>query len=172
MKMNEKQTLSLKGSYGTVKWSSANEKVATVSDKGVVTPVKTGSVMITAFYGSRSYTCKVTITSGTPGVVEFPRVRTAYIREGSTSGDRSIELTGKDITNPAAVSWSVDGGASVENKGDYVLFKYTSTGTYNLTAVYNGVTYMMHISVSIEQQQPGGGWTVWPRILFDADRIE
>ncbi len=54
-------TLKLTGTTKTVKWSSSNTKVATVSKAGKVTAKKSGSAVITATASSKKYTCKVTV---------------------------------------------------------------------------------------------------------------
>lgn len=46
---------------GTVKWSSSNNSVATVSKKGVVKAKQPGKVTITAKSKGKKYTCKVTV---------------------------------------------------------------------------------------------------------------
>lgn len=46
---------------GTVKWSSSNKKVATVSNKGVVTAKKKGTAVITAKKGKKSVKCKIKV---------------------------------------------------------------------------------------------------------------
>ena len=47
-------------------WKSSNEKVATVSDKGVVTAKAVGNCTITASAGRRSASCAVTVKASTP----------------------------------------------------------------------------------------------------------
>lgn len=54
-------TLKLTGTTKTVKWSTSNKAVATVSSKGVVKAVKAGTATITAKVSSKKYTCKVTV---------------------------------------------------------------------------------------------------------------
>lgn len=46
---------------GTVKYTSSNKKIATVSSKGVVTGKKKGTAKITVRSGKKSYTVKVTV---------------------------------------------------------------------------------------------------------------
>ena len=53
--------LKLKNAKGTVKWKSSNKKVATVNSKGKVTGKKAGTATITATYGKKKYTCKITV---------------------------------------------------------------------------------------------------------------
>lgn len=56
-----KSTLKLNGAVGTVKWSSSNKKVATVSSKGVVTAKKAGKATVKAKIGSKNFRCAVTV---------------------------------------------------------------------------------------------------------------
>ena len=49
------------GLSGPFSWKSANNKIATVSSKGVVTGEKTGSTKITVFRGNKAATCKIIV---------------------------------------------------------------------------------------------------------------
>lgn len=49
------------GLSGPFSWKSANNKIATVSSKGVVTGKKTGSTKITVFRGNKAATCKIIV---------------------------------------------------------------------------------------------------------------
>jgi hypothetical protein len=44
-----------------VKWESSDDKIATVSNKGVVTAKKSGRCFITAYYGKKTAKCKVRV---------------------------------------------------------------------------------------------------------------
>ena len=59
------KTLQLKvtGTTKTVRWSSSDDKVAKVSQKGLVTALKVGSATITAKVGGKKLTCRVTVKS-------------------------------------------------------------------------------------------------------------
>ena len=60
--------LALGSSYGTVKWSTSNKKVVGIiyqdNTRAVIRAKKKGSAKITAKTGKTSYTCKVTVTTG------------------------------------------------------------------------------------------------------------
>ena len=47
----------------TLLWSSSNEEIATVSEDGVVTALKAGTVTVTATAGGVSATCEITVTA-------------------------------------------------------------------------------------------------------------
>lgn len=61
--LNEGSTYSLKlsGTTKTIKWSTSNKAIATVSTKGTVKGIKAGTATITATVSSKKYNCKVTI---------------------------------------------------------------------------------------------------------------
>lgn len=54
-------TLKAAGTTGKITWTSNNKSVATVSSKGVVTAKKKGTAVITAKYGKKKLTCKITV---------------------------------------------------------------------------------------------------------------
>ncbi|MFT4146702.1 MAG: Ig-like domain-containing protein [Mobilitalea sp.] len=54
-------TLKVTGTTKTVKWSSSDAKIASVSAKGAVKAIKKGSAKITAAVSGKKYTCKVTV---------------------------------------------------------------------------------------------------------------
>lgn len=54
-------TLKLVGTKKTAKWSSLDSNVATVTSKGKVKAIKTGSTYIVAKVGEKTYKCKITV---------------------------------------------------------------------------------------------------------------
>lgn len=59
------QTLELKveGMTKKVKWSSSNKKIASVTNKGIVTAKKVGTATIFAKVDNKTYKCKITVKS-------------------------------------------------------------------------------------------------------------
>ncbi len=55
-------TLKVNGTKKKAVWSSSNKKIATVTQKGVVSGKKAGTAKITAKIGKKKYTCAVTVT--------------------------------------------------------------------------------------------------------------
>ena len=83
--VNVKKTVALKvsGATGTVKWSSSNKKVATVSAKGVVKGKKKGTAVITAKAGKSAWKCKVTVKQPVTKVIL--NKTTSYVYAGGIS---------------------------------------------------------------------------------------
>lgn len=59
--VGKSKTLKVKNTSKSVKWSSKNKKIATVSKKGVVKGKKAGSTTITAKVSGKKLVCKVTV---------------------------------------------------------------------------------------------------------------
>lgn len=62
LKIGEKHTLELMVDDRTPKWTSSNTKIATISQKGTITPKKAGTCTITAQIGEEKATCKLTVS--------------------------------------------------------------------------------------------------------------
>ncbi len=54
-------TLKISGTSKSIKWSTSNKVIATVSSKGKVTAKKKGTAIITAKVGKKAYKCKVMV---------------------------------------------------------------------------------------------------------------
>ena len=63
LKVGESSTLKVNGTKKTVKWSSSNKAVATVTKKGRVTAVSSGTSYIKAKVGKKTLSCKVVVKS-------------------------------------------------------------------------------------------------------------
>lgn len=111
----------------TVKWSSSDSKVATVDEKGVVTPEGEGTAVITATWPASasdsdpgiSGTCTVTVTVVPVTLVQMNNVGDQLILE--PRGSQRVTVTvGPSNASYKTVSWSnsASGVASLTEDGD------------------------------------------------------
>ena len=54
-------TLKLTGASGSIKWTSSDKKIATVSSKGKVKAISVGKATISATYNKKAYKCSITV---------------------------------------------------------------------------------------------------------------
>lgn len=87
-------TLSPINTTDTVMWTSSNPDVATVSDRGVVTPVTKGTTVITATCGDVSVQCSVEVTIDVL-VYSLPSEKT-FVSANSDYVDTGIQLLNED----------------------------------------------------------------------------
>lgn len=83
------KTLKVTGTKASVKWSSSDKSVATVSSKGKVTAKKHGKATITAKVGSKKLTCKVTVKAFEEETLTFNSGVNFVIPKGWYSVDAS-----------------------------------------------------------------------------------
>ena len=83
----EKFTLKLNGTTKSVKWTTSNKKVATVSQNGVVKGIAKGTANIIATVGEKKYVCKVT--------VKEPRILSVSTNELTITDKGTITVTYK-----------------------------------------------------------------------------
>ena len=123
--------LSVKGTKFSVKWSTSNKKVATVS-KGNVVAKKAGTSKITAKVGKKSYVCKVTVKN-----LSLTKTN-LVLYEGNS---KTIKLTGAYKT----VKWSTSNKSiATVSKGKIVAKK---AGSAVIKAKHNGKTYSCKVTV-------------------------
>lgn len=127
-------TLKVTGTSSTVKWSTSNKKIASVSSKGKVTAIAKGTATITAKVSGKKYTCKVS--------VETPKINKTSITltESNTYGLKISGTTQK-------VSWTSSSAsvASVSQKGVVTARK---KGTATITAkLTSGKKYSCKVTV-------------------------
>ena len=112
----------------TVLWSSSDEKVATVDENGVVTPVAGGTATITAKCGNKSVTCKVTVV----GIKKL-----SYNATMSLGSSQTITATVYP-TSGYTVEWESNDENVVKFKSSSAGVKQTllamGTGTATITA--------------------------------------
>lgn len=133
--IGNKLNLSLSNNVKKIKWSSSNNKVATVSSKGVVTAKAAGTVTITAKTSSASYRCRVS----TPA----PQInkKSAEI----TVGD-PLRLKLSNVGS-GAVIWSTSNKdvAQVDGRGNVIT---KGAGEVVISAKYGGATYKCNLTVN------------------------
>lgn len=110
-------TLSVSGTTNTVKWTTGNKNVATVSSKGKVVGKGVGSTYIYAKVNSSTLKCKVTVVAGKLAVskssVELePGVSTKVRIKALGTHSISASTTDKSV---ASVSW-----AGAKFNGNYI----------------------------------------------------
>ena len=125
--------LKLRNAKGTVKWTSSNEEVATVSDTGVIKTFKPGKAVIRAKYKKKTYKCTVTVkrVKMQPSKLTMVKGRTA-----------SLALSRDNI--PAKWVSSNTKVAAVDQNGKV---KTLSAGTAIITASYRQVNWNCKLTV-------------------------
>ena len=121
-------TLKTAGIKGKITWSSNKKSIATVSSNGVVKAVKKGTAVITAKYGKKKLTCKVTVKQP---------VTSIKLNKTSVTLKKGNKLTLKAIAYPKnannrAVVWKSSNKkvATVSSKG---VVKAVGNGTATIT---------------------------------------
>lgn len=129
----------------TVKYTSSNTKVATVSSSGKITAVGGGTAKITATAGGKSAVCTVSVNVKQTGItVSGAKDRT--VGEGSTL-KLSVAKVPADATDSYAVAWSSSDTsvATVSSNGTVTGVKI---GSAVITAKSNGWTAVYNITVT------------------------
>ena len=114
------------GSTAAVTWTSSDEKIATVNEKGVVTAVAPGTANVTAAMANgKSAVCTVTCdwTAGEPAPAEKPALSSTDVTLSGEGKTKQLTVTGTTNTvtwsseNPAVAKVAQDGTVTAVGKG-------------------------------------------------------
>ncbi|MBQ3505602.1 MAG: Ig-like domain-containing protein [Clostridia bacterium] len=139
-----------------VSFTSANETVATVTNKGVVTGVSAGETVVTATAGSAKATCTVTVKEKAPEPTEVKRtsfsggVGASEIFVGDTLNVKpTLTVDGVVQTSNTTVSYT-SSNANVATVADGVLTAVSAgETTIKATCAYDGKTYTDEVKLTV-----------------------
>ena len=125
----------------TVRWTSSDEAVATVSTEGVVTGVSAGDCEITAICGGKSATCKIAVKPLAERIVLDTEALTLAV--GGT-GTLHGETTPADAAGTISWASSDETVATVDQAGTVTALK---AGTCQITVSCGGVSAVCIVTV-------------------------
>lgn len=132
--VGQSYTIKINDYSGKVSWSTSNKKVATVSSKGVVKGVASGSAVITAKLGSGAiFTCKIKVTKASIS----PSKASVFIGSGK-------QLTLKNAAE--TVKWS-SGNTKIVKVNSKGYITGVAKGTATVYATCGGVKYSCTVTV-------------------------
>ena len=129
----------------TVTWSSTNNEVATVDQRGEVVAIKQGSTTITAKAGEKTATCAVTVKGNTIEVTSVELNKTElYLKEGES--ETLVATVKPDDATDKTVTWSSSDAniATVDSNGKVTAVK---EGAVTITAKAGGESASCLVSV-------------------------
>ena len=138
LEVGKTKKIKVKGTKESVTWSTSDKKVATVRKKGKITAKGAGECTITAKVGSKTLTCKVTVTA----------------KKSSSKFDSSVKIG--EITFPIQKDWMVQqepteqaGGGFM---GGYIAGISSYDELYTRTSL-DGITIIVMESVALPDSE-------------------
>ena len=127
----------------TITWSSTDATIASVTEKGIVTALKSGTATITAKAGEKRATCSVTVS--TPVESVSLNKTSISLEEGETTS--LVATIAPNDADEKTISWSSSNSAiaNVDNSG---LVKAIGEGEAKITASVGGKSAYCTVSVS------------------------
>lgn len=148
-------TLALKGTFDKIKWSSSNKKIATVTQEGTVTGIKSGTVKIYAKVGKKKYTCNVTVKNKKAiETINNPYTdKTTYDSQGVVNGNANyvIPKTWVGIQKDKSIQYNLK-DADTTKKCSAVVVTVSKKSVFNLTD-YDSMKLM--IETTLKKQMAG-----------------
>lgn len=142
----EKVTVTLKNAVSKVKWSSKNNNIATVTQKGVVTAVNKGTTSITATHKGTKYTCIVKVYQNDVTTETTP-IETNPI-ETTPTNTTPVETV---PTNPTPAVTTPTEPTNATNPVDTTVNPNSITlNNANPPVLHNGETYQLTATISPE----------------------
>ncbi len=129
----------VKGASKDTAWSSSDEKVATVDQKGKVTAVSQGQTIITATANGRSAICPITVQNSS--II----LDTESVQLGTKGVGSSIKLIPTVVGAKKAVKWESSDKSVATVSGGKVTGK--NSGTAMIIATANGVSATCEVRV-------------------------
>lgn len=154
--VGETTNLTLKNAK-SVKWSSANKKVATVNSKGVVNAIDKGKTKILAYDKKTKKTYSCTITVNRPKVTLWNTLNNKSAKVDKPFGQYSIESLKRYLHSMGIIisddaNWSSGDKNLLLKKGkNFYGFGY---GTTFLKIISDGKTYIIDVELSKENPNP------------------
>ncbi len=136
------------GSAASVKWSSSNREVATVSEKGLVTPVGPGMSIISAEAGGRRVSATVAVLAQRVRVSGVSFEKTSY--ELPLGGQRLVleaEVTPGNATDKTLIWTSSNEGVATVSRTGIVTALSVGETTIRATSVDGG--YFAEVTVTV-----------------------
>ena len=134
----------------TVKWSTSDSKIATVDDNGKVTGVAAGTatITVTTTDGSKTATCKVTVTASNVPVTGVTLNKTQLTLSSGATETLTASLQPENATNKN-VSWSSGNTdvATVDANGK-VTAKAAGSATITVKTADGGKTATCKVTVN------------------------
>ena len=132
----------------TVEWTSTDEKVATVDENGVVTPVAPGTTYIKAKVEDKEATCKITVKVPLEGI----SIKSETTLMKNQYEDLKVTYSPTDTTYEGKVTFtsSDESVATVDENGRITALKEGTT-TITATAQENGVPFESKCVVTVKE---------------------
>ena len=166
--IEEEETVQLKATVSpanatnsTVSWSSADNKIATVSSDGLVTGVAEGSTKITASAGGMSGTCTITVSKKIIYATSITLDKTELELTEGESATLAATVAPENVTDPT-VRWASSDEAVATVDGGVVTA--VSPGTATVTATCGSVSAECAITV-LKKVIPVSGITLDKTVL-------